>query len=77
LNYVKDGNNLLDCGGEHHTEIDVIVKTCFYIINGLQNGTGESFCPLSLSMVYERGRKCDIRFLSSTGIAIPTKAIED
>ncbi|CAG8457904.1 9048_t:CDS:10 [Cetraspora pellucida] len=66
---VKDGNDLLYCGGEHHTEIDVIVKTCSYIVNGLQNGTeihckwGESFCPLSQSANYER--------------ATPTKAIED
>ncbi|CAG8774434.1 26705_t:CDS:2, partial [Dentiscutata erythropus] len=90
---VKDGNDLLYCGGEHHTEIDVIVKTCSYIVNGLQNGTeihckwGESFCPLSQSANYERGRKCDVRFLSHTGIdlgewefsaqATPTKAIED
>ncbi|GET04713.1 hypothetical protein GLOIN_2v1495217 [Rhizophagus clarus] len=37
---VKDGNVLLYCGGKRHTEIDVIVKTCSYIVNGLQNGTG-------------------------------------
>ncbi|CAI2188112.1 6231_t:CDS:2, partial [Funneliformis geosporum] len=90
---VKDGNDLLYCGGEHHTEIDVIVKTCAYIVNGLQNGTGihskwgESFCPLSQSANHERGRKCDVRFLSHMGIdlgewefsaqATPTKTIED
>ncbi|CAG8770658.1 2130_t:CDS:2, partial [Dentiscutata heterogama] len=90
---VKDGNDLLYCGGKHHTEIDVIVKTCSYIVNGLQNGTGiyckwgESFCPLSQFASYERGRKCDVRFLSHTGIdlgewefsaqATPTKAIDD
>ncbi|CAG8463461.1 14420_t:CDS:2, partial [Racocetra fulgida] len=47
----------------------------------------KSFCPLSQSASYERGRKCDVRFLSHTGIdlgewefsaqATPTKAIED
>ncbi|CAG8455283.1 13466_t:CDS:10, partial [Dentiscutata heterogama] len=82
---VKDGNDLLYCGGEHHTEIDVIVKTCSYIVNGLQNGT-EIHCKCQ-SANYERGRKCDVRFLSHTGIdlgewefsaqATPTKAIED
>ncbi|GBB91906.1 hypothetical protein RclHR1_19350002 [Rhizophagus clarus] len=90
---VKDGNVLLYCGSELHIEIDVIVKTCSYIVNGLQNGTGiyckwgESFCPLSQSTSHERGRKCVVQFLGHTGIdlggwkfsiqATPTKAIED
>ncbi|GET04711.1 hypothetical protein GLOIN_2v1495217 [Rhizophagus clarus] len=90
---VKDGNVLLYCGGKRHTEIDVIVKTCSYIVNGLQNGTGiyckwgESFCPLSQSTSHESGRKCDVQFLGYTEIdlsgwefsaqATPTKAIED
>ncbi|CAG8678104.1 5344_t:CDS:2, partial [Ambispora gerdemannii] len=71
---VKDGNDLLDCGGEHHTEIDVIIKACAYIVNGLQNGAGihckwgESFCPLSQSASHEKGRKCDVRFLSPTRV---------
>src|SRR5215216_811287 len=48
---------------------------------------GESFCPLSQSTSYERGRKCDVRFLTPTGInlgewgfaaeASPAKVIRD
>ncbi|CAG8685894.1 929_t:CDS:10, partial [Funneliformis mosseae] len=90
---VRDRNDLLDCGGEYHTEIDVIVKACTYIVEGLQNRDGihckwgESFCPLSQSTSYEKGRKCDVRFLSPAGIdlgewefaakATPEKAIRD
>src|SRR5437762_8393357 len=29
---------------------------------------GESFCPMSRSTSYEKGRKCDVRFLSSSRI---------
>jgi hypothetical protein len=29
---------------------------------------GESFCPLSKSTSYTKGRKCDVRFLSSSGM---------
>ncbi|CAG8604811.1 3415_t:CDS:2, partial [Acaulospora morrowiae] len=90
---IKDGNDLLECGGEHHTEIDVIVKACSYIVDGLRNGNGihckwgESFCPLSKSTSHEKGRKCDVRFLSHSGIdlgewefaaeATPNKAVGD
>ncbi|CAG8700157.1 3310_t:CDS:10, partial [Cetraspora pellucida] len=90
---VKDGNDLLDCAGEHHTEIDVIVKACAYIVDGLLNGNGihckwgESFCPLSKSTSHKKGRKCDVRFLSHAGIdlgewefaaeATPTKVVGD
>ncbi|CAB4409216.1 unnamed protein product [Rhizophagus irregularis] len=34
---VKDGDDLLDCG-EGYTEIDIIVKTCSYIVKGLRKG---------------------------------------
>ncbi|CAG8636599.1 4827_t:CDS:2, partial [Funneliformis caledonium] len=36
---VKDGDDLLDCG-EGHTEIDIIVKGCSYIVEGLRKGLG-------------------------------------
>ncbi|CAG8810631.1 35109_t:CDS:2, partial [Racocetra persica] len=68
---VKDGDDLLDCG-EGYTEIDIIVKTCSYIVKGLRKGLGinckwgDSFCPMSRSTSYEKGRKCDVRFLSSS-----------
>jgi hypothetical protein len=29
---------------------------------------GESFCPQSKSAIYHKGRKCDVRFLTSTGM---------
>ncbi|CAG8741772.1 2585_t:CDS:2, partial [Ambispora leptoticha] len=53
--------------------IDVILKTCSYIIETLNNGLvirqrwGESFCPLTRSTEYNKGRKCDVRFLSASG----------
>src|SRR6266542_5282502 len=31
---------------------------------------GESFCPMSRSISYEKGRKCDVRFLSSSRIEL-------
>lgn len=34
---VKDGDDLLDCG-EGYTEIDIIIKTCSYIVKGLRKG---------------------------------------
>ncbi|GBC09081.1 hypothetical protein RclHR1_00860019 [Rhizophagus clarus] len=36
-------------------------------IHGLR---GESFCPLSKSNDYNKGRKCDLRFLSISGVDI-------
>ncbi|CAG8554130.1 2567_t:CDS:10 [Funneliformis mosseae] len=36
---VKDGDDLLDCG-EGYTEIDIIVKGCSYIVEGLRKGLG-------------------------------------
>ena len=48
---------------------------------------GESFCPLSRNADYKKGRKCDVRFLSPSGVdlgewefasnATPQKAIGD
>ncbi len=48
---------------------------------------GESFCPLSRNTDYKNGRKCDVRFLSQSGVdlgewefasnATPQKAIGD
>ncbi|CAI2187800.1 14977_t:CDS:2, partial [Funneliformis geosporum] len=69
----KDQTDMLDHG---HTEIDVILKTCSYIIEGLNKGLvirerwGESFCPLTRSIEYNKGRKCDVRFLSTLGADI-------
>lgn len=31
---------------------------------------GESFCPLTRSIEYNKGRKCDVRFISSLGVDI-------
>ncbi|CAJ0886727.1 11721_t:CDS:2, partial [Entrophospora sp. SA101] len=69
----KDRVDMLDYG---HTEIDVILKTCSYIIEGLNKDLvirqkwGESFCPLTKSIEYHKGRKCDVRFLSTSGVDI-------
>ncbi|CAG8837974.1 4231_t:CDS:2, partial [Gigaspora margarita] len=58
-----DGNDMLECDSIGHTEVDVIVKAFSYIVDG-----GESFCPLTKSTSYTKGRKCDVRFLSSSGM---------
>ncbi|CAG8647153.1 9010_t:CDS:10, partial [Funneliformis mosseae] len=48
-----------------HTEVDVILKACAYIVEGLNKSLtiyprwGESFCPLSRSADHINGRKCD------------------
>ncbi|CAI2184983.1 9461_t:CDS:2, partial [Funneliformis geosporum] len=69
----KDQTDMLGSG---HTEIDVILKTCSYIIEGLNQGLvirqrwGDSFCPLTKSTEYNNGRKCDVRFLSALGVDI-------
>ncbi|CAG8696106.1 16776_t:CDS:10, partial [Racocetra persica] len=76
-----------------HTEIDIILKACSYIVEGLRKNLvvkqrwGESFCPLSRNTDYKNGRKCDVRFLSPSGVdlgewefasnATPQKAIGD
>ncbi|CAI2175508.1 10926_t:CDS:2, partial [Funneliformis geosporum] len=90
---VKDGTNMLDCGDESYTEVDIITKATSYIVKALIKGLkiyykwGESFCPLSRSETFEKGRKCDVRFLSSSSVdlgewefavhANATKAIGD
>lgn len=69
-----DGEDMLECDSIGHTEIDIIVKAFSYIVDGLNKGLGirqkwgESFCPLSKSTSYTKGRKCDVRFLSSSGM---------
>ncbi|PKY53906.1 hypothetical protein RhiirA4_472384 [Rhizophagus irregularis] len=60
---VKDGDDLLDCG-EGYTEIDIIVKTCSYIVKGLRKGLRINCKCRSTS--YEKRWKCDVRFLSSS-----------
>src|SRR5438128_12240296 len=40
---------------------------CFLIIH-MHIPRGESFCPLSRSDSYSKGRRCDVRFLSRSGI---------
>ncbi|CAG8790715.1 14747_t:CDS:2, partial [Dentiscutata erythropus] len=85
----KDGTDLLDCGKESYTEVDIITKATSYIqTDKLMNYIrGESFCPLTRSENFEKGPKCDIRFLSSSSVdlgewefavrANATKAIGD
>ncbi|CAG8636249.1 4770_t:CDS:2, partial [Paraglomus occultum] len=71
----KNREDILSCG-EHNesTEIDAILKACWYIIEALMEGSqihskwGESFCPLSRSDAYSKGCQCDVRFLSRLGI---------
>ncbi|CAG8674551.1 5810_t:CDS:10, partial [Acaulospora morrowiae] len=69
--YRSEDGDVLDSA---HTEIDVILKACSYIVEGLRKCLvvkqrwGESFCPLSKSADYKKGRKCDVRFLSPSGI---------
>ncbi|CAG8838486.1 32271_t:CDS:2, partial [Gigaspora margarita] len=58
-----DGNDMLECDSIEHTEVDIIIKAFLYIIDG-----GKSFCPLSKSTSYTKGRKCDVCFLSSSGM---------
>ncbi|RHZ81303.1 hypothetical protein Glove_122g132 [Diversispora epigaea] len=73
----EDQVNILDFTPEStHTEVDVIVKACAYIVEGLCKNLevystwGESFCPLSRSTNYANGRKCDVRFLSASGVDV-------
>ncbi|RIB21190.1 hypothetical protein C2G38_1125405 [Gigaspora rosea] len=89
----KNKVDILDYAGDTHTELDVIMKAFGYIIEGLNTGFGthqkwgESFCPLSKSKDYNKGRKCDLRFLSISGVdlgewefaseVIPHKVVSD
>ncbi|CAG8752227.1 16728_t:CDS:2, partial [Rhizophagus irregularis] len=73
----KDQADILDYNAKNtHTEIDVILKTCAYIVEGLNKNYqiyskwGESFCSLSRSVDHLKGRKCDVRFLSMSGIDV-------
>ncbi|CAI2196091.1 16943_t:CDS:2, partial [Funneliformis geosporum] len=73
----QDQADILDYNAKNtHTEMDVILKACAYIIEGLNKNLeifprwGESFCPLSRSIDHIRGRKCDVRFLSMSGVDV-------
>ncbi|CAG8623587.1 5625_t:CDS:10 [Gigaspora rosea] len=73
----KDQADILDFTMKSaHTEIDVILKACAYIIEGLNKNLviyprwGESFCPLSKSADHINGRKCDVRFLTRSGVDV-------
>ncbi|CAJ0890232.1 6230_t:CDS:2, partial [Entrophospora sp. SA101] len=59
----KDRVDMLDYG---HTEIDVILKTCSYIIEGLN----KDLVIRQKCIEYHKGRKCDVRFLSTSGVDI-------
>ncbi|CAG8614062.1 11431_t:CDS:2, partial [Acaulospora morrowiae] len=69
--YRSEDGDILDSA---HTEVDVILKACSYIVEGLRKSLvvkqrwGESFCPLSKNADYKNGRKCDVRFLSPSGV---------
>ncbi|CAG8572675.1 4282_t:CDS:10 [Ambispora leptoticha] len=69
--YRSEDGDILDSA---HTEIDVILKACSYIVEGLRKSLvvkqrwGESFCPLSKNADYKKDRKCDVRFLSPSGV---------
>ncbi|CAG8651037.1 16746_t:CDS:10, partial [Funneliformis caledonium] len=58
----KNQNDMLDFG---HTEIDIIMKL---LTPYFMHQRGESFCPLTRSIEYIKGRKCDVRFLSTSGV---------
>lgn len=90
----KDQEDILDFTTKGaHTEVDVILKACAYIVEGLNKSLtiyprwGESFCPLSRSVDHINGRKCDVRFMTILGVdvgewefsakATPTKMIGD
>ncbi|CAG8732692.1 1385_t:CDS:2, partial [Funneliformis caledonium] len=69
----KNKVDILDYAGDTHTELYVVMKAFKYIIEGLNPGFGihqkwdESFCSLSKSNDYNKGRKCDLRFLLISG----------
>ncbi|CAG8796575.1 2493_t:CDS:2, partial [Racocetra persica] len=73
----KDRENILDFSSETtHTEIDIILKACAYIVEGLNKNLkvysiwGESFCLLSKNTGYMNRRKCDVRSMSEFGIDV-------
>ncbi|POG58988.1 hypothetical protein GLOIN_2v1726076 [Rhizophagus irregularis DAOM 181602=DAOM 197198] len=73
----KDQEDILDFTTKSaHTELDVILKACAYIVEGLNKSLtiyprwGESFCPLSRSADYINGRKCDVRFMTILGVDV-------
>ncbi|CAB5180502.1 unnamed protein product [Rhizophagus irregularis] len=73
----KDQEDILDFTTKGaHTEVDVILKACAYIVDGLNKSLtiyprwGESFCPLSRSADYINGRKCDVRFMTILGVDV-------
>ncbi|CAG8618088.1 8698_t:CDS:2 [Ambispora gerdemannii] len=67
-----------------HTEIDVILKACTYIVEGLSKNL-KIYSRWSVD--HKNGRKCDVRFLSISGVdlgeweysvkAVATKTIGD
>ncbi|RHZ68816.1 hypothetical protein Glove_293g4 [Diversispora epigaea] len=64
-------DNMLD---STHTKVDVMINACSYIIQTLGKGLtiqqrwmGDSYCP---SADYENGCRCNVRFLSTSGIDI-------
>ncbi|GBC23797.2 hypothetical protein GLOIN_2v1726076 [Rhizophagus irregularis DAOM 181602=DAOM 197198] len=73
----KDREDILDFTTKSaHTELDVILKACAYIVEGLNKSLtiyprwGESFCPLSRSADYINGRECDVRFMTILGVDV-------
>ncbi|CAI2187099.1 18091_t:CDS:2 [Funneliformis geosporum] len=89
----KNKVDILDYTGDIHTELDVVMKAYGYIIKGLNPGFeihqkwDESFSLLSKSNDYNKSQKCDLRFLSISGVnigewkfaskVIPHKAVSD
>ncbi|CAG8575716.1 5230_t:CDS:2, partial [Scutellospora calospora] len=64
----EDQVNILDFTPEStHTEVDVIVKACAYVVEGLCKNL-EVYSTWSTN--YANGRKCDVRFLSASGVDV-------
>ncbi|CAG8535235.1 18471_t:CDS:2 [Gigaspora margarita] len=64
----EDQVNILDFTLEStHTEVDVIVKACAYVVEGLCKNL-EVYSTWSTN--YTNGRKCDVRFLSASGVDV-------
>ncbi|RIA83734.1 hypothetical protein C1645_742849 [Glomus cerebriforme] len=59
---------------DENSFVATVENVCSYIIEGLNKDLvicqrwGESFCPLTKSVEYINGRKCDVRFLSTSGV---------
>ncbi|CAG8521323.1 7124_t:CDS:2 [Funneliformis mosseae] len=74
----KNKVDILDYAGNTHTELDVIMKAFRYIIEELNPDfkihqkylREESFCLLSKSNDYNKGRKYDLHFLSMSEVDI-------